>query len=365
MQTESVHVPALAPAGPMEWALDKFRQHPKTSVVSAATLWGGAIVLHHFFSIGYLPVLAVSDLLGVAMASAAIGLILLLVVMVLLVFPGLMLIYWRRQGIGPKTVVRLQTDQPLHRRWKHRSYALTSAAAALLAAGVYGVVLFYTDVPYLLIFLLLPPLVAAVALETPYRESFVIKPLKKLPALFLFQVYCYVLSWSFTALILLLWQYERDTIFLANTALLVIAAIFLHMVMLAVVDMPGRVKFVVPLLTTIYILVFTSSLSIGAGRIINFFGLGQISRADIALTKTGCDTVNAIWSKRPCVVVNGGNPSSYLLADVDLVTRIGPHYVLGERGVVADLKDRHLIRVAVRSEDVLGWARVREEKAPR
>ncbi|ALN78269.1 hypothetical protein [Lysobacter antibioticus] len=365
MQTESVHVPASAPAGFMEWVLDKFKQHPKTTVVSAATLWGGAIVLHHFFRIGYLPVLAVSDLLGVVIASAAIGLILLAAVTVLLVLPGLMLIFWRRAGIGPKTIVRLRADRPFRRRWKHTSYALTSAAAALLAVAVYSVVLLYVEVPYLIFLFLVPPMAAVVMLETPYRESFVIRPLRKLPALFLFQLYCYVLAWSFIALILLLWQYERDTTFLANTAMLVVAAIFLHLVMLAVADMPGRAKIVVPMLMVIYVLVFTSSLSIGAGRIISFFGLGQISRVDIALTKAGCDTVNAIWSKRPCVVVSGGSPSSYLLPDVDLVTRIGPHYLLGERGVVTDLEDRRLIRVAVRSEDVLGWARVREEKAPR
>lgn len=369
MQTESVHVPASMPEGPMEWALDKFKQHPKTSVVSAAALLGGAIVLHHFVRIGYLPVLAVSDLIGVVIASAAMGLILLATVTVLLVLPGLMLVFWRRAGIGPKTIVRLRADRPFRRRWKHTSYALTSAAAALLAVAVYSGMLLYVEVPYfifLLLFLfMVPAMTAMVMLETPYRESFVIGPLRKLPALFLFQFYWYVLAWSFIALILLLWQYEPSTTFLANTAILVAAAIVLHLAMLVVADMSGRAKIVVPVLMVVYVLVFTSSPSIGAERIISFFGLGQISRVDIALTKAGCDTVNAIWSKRPCVVVRGGNPSSYLLPDVDLVTRIGPHYLLGERGVVADLEDRRLIRVAVRSEDVLGWARVREEKAPR
>jgi hypothetical protein len=364
VQKESVHVAASVPPVPMEWALDRFRQHPKTVAVSAATLWGGAIVLHHFFRIGYLPVLAITDLLGVVIASAAIGLILLLVVMVLLVFPGLMLIFWRRQGIGPKTVVRLRADQPFRRRWKHGSYALTSAAAAVLAAAVYSAMLLYVKVPYLLVLVLVPPLTALVMLETPRRDSFVIQPLRKLPGLFLFQFYCYVLAWAFIALILLLWQHEPSATFFANTAILVVTAIFLHLVMLAVADMPGRAKIVVPVLVVAYVLVFTSSLSIGAGRIIGFFGLGQVSRVDIALTKSGCDTVNAIWSKRPCVAVSGGNPNSYLLADVDLVTRIGPHYLIGERGVVADLKDRRLIRIAVRSEDVLGWARVREESSP-
>ena len=57
------------PATRLAWLSERFRQHPKTGVLSLAVVWGGAIVLHHFYSIVYLPVLAMSDLLGVAMAD--------------------------------------------------------------------------------------------------------------------------------------------------------------------------------------------------------------------------------------------------------------------------------------------------------
>ncbi|MBX9401116.1 hypothetical protein K4L06_07300 [Lysobacter sp. BMK333-48F3] len=351
------------PVARLAWLLDRFRQHPKTGVLSLAVVWGGAIVLHHFYRIGYLPVLAMSDLLGVAMASAAIGLILLVSVAVAMIAPGLMLVYWRRSGVGPRNAVLLRADQAFRSRWKHRDYAWLSAAAAAVGLAAYIAMLYY-DRGYLLFVCMIPPMVVAIMLETPLRHRFVIAPSRSRWVTLFFLSYCYTVAWAFTLMVVLLWREDDGDTFLAKAAGLAIGAVVLHLVMLRTADMPRSTRVLIPAMLVLYVLVFTSSLSTGASRIVNFFGLGQIPRVDIALTKSGCDTVNAVWSKRPCVAVGGRDPSAYLLADVDLVTRIGPHYLVGERGTVADLENRRLLRVAVRSEDVLGWARVRDDNPP-
>lgn len=365
MQTEMLRNPMLISEGFRAWLLEKSKQHPVGAALVLATLSGGSIVLYHFYTISYLPVLAVSDLVGVVMASATIGLLVLIAIAAFLMAPGLLLVYWRRHGIGSATSSRCQEGRVVKQRWKHSEFAMVTASAAIVAVAALSMSLYLEVFLYVFLVALVVPLTVFVSLELSVKRALVTEVLRKRSALFCFQLCCYFIVWSYTALLMLLWPDQKTADFFAVAALLVVGAIVLHLVILRTADMKTSAKFVVPTLTVVYLVVFTGLVPAIANRTIGYLALGHISRVDIALTKTGCDTVNAIWSKRPCVMVTGGSPDSFLLPDVDLLTRIGPQYLIAERGTVANLQSRRSLRIAIRSEDVLGWARVKKENPPK
>lgn len=402
-------------AGIEAWAISQLKAHPKSSLALISTVWGGAIVLHHFARIGHLPILALPDLAGVVLASAVIGFAALLAVMVLLVAPGLMLLYWYRQGVRAKSIfccgaarrrptvmagiglsvlaalvvavayaatlampvflllpvfalaycwyyrlwprqLRCFISRATRRRTNPISYFLLSALAALLAAAAYAAMLlhFHWLATWLIASALLP-MAVAIGLETPLRER-VIGWLRPQPVFVVFQFVCYLIAWAIMTPMLLLWRYEPDHVVIRNVAIMTAMTLLLHLVIFATEKMPIRHRLIAPTAVIVYLMIFTNVPSIGASRVIAFFGLGEVPKINLILTKQGCDTVNTAWARRPCVVT-GHHSGAYLLADVDLLTRIGPHYVLAQRDSSIRTVDPQAPRVAVRGDDVLGWSR--------
>lgn len=348
---------SAGPWGGIEaWAISQVKEHPKSTLALVSTLWGGAIVLNHFARIGHLPVLALADLAGVVLASAVVGFAALLAVAILLIAPGLPLLYWYRQGIRPKSVFFCEAVRADDDKGEERTYLALSVAAALLSAASYAAMLFRYD--WLLGWLpafAVPPLLIAAGLETGLRER-IIRTLRSRWLFFAFQGLCYLICWAIMTPIVLLWQHESEEVAINNLMILVGMTIFLHLIIFATDKTSIRVRLITPALVVVYLLILTNAPSIGASRVIGLFGLGEVSKVDIVLTKQGCDTVNTAWPRRPCVVT-GANSGAYLLADVDLLMRIGPQYVLAQRDGSVSKVDLRAPRVAIRSEDVLGWSK--------
>lgn len=357
----------------LDWLLSNFKKHPKSAFLTLATLWGGFIILLHFYRTGYLPMLALSDLFGVVLAAAVIGASFLFAMGFVILLPGYVLVQWATLGMGPRNRIYLRDGVKFKLVWKYSSLALCTIAAALMTALFYVAVLAFASewlnqnswlVPVVLTGSGLAMVVIWGVADTEAGRPFIVARLRSGFAFFLFQLVCYLFWWVYAALIVLFWADSDGWRLAINLIYLLVVPIFMHVITLAVADKSARTRAVVAVVPVLFFALATSSLTSWQKKIIAHFDLGEISRVNVVLDKIGCDTVNTAWSKRPCVVVQG-NAQAFLLADVDLITRIGPLYVIGESGTVKDLEDRRLIRVAIRSENVLGWSRVPTAKPPR
>ena len=92
---------------------------------------------------------------------------------------------------------------------------------------------------------------------------------------------------------------------------------------------------------------------------VNRFGLGNIPNAELILTKEGCDIVRATWPEGTCNPAQVDNASAYKLEKIDVLTRIGPQFLLTAPG---GINDKSKPRFTLSSEHVLSWSRVLEPK---
>ncbi|BAV95792.1 hypothetical protein [Lysobacter enzymogenes] len=369
--TENTDVPG---GKVLDWLILQFRQHPKSAVLTTSMLWGGMIILLHFYRIGYLPILALPDLFGVVLSAAAMGALLVLSVCFIMLIPGLALVHWARCGMGPRknSVVREGKRPVFH--WRYQNFALCTVAGAVAAALIYGALFASFDVWLEAVPWLITALVTAAGLcvgliwvvaDTDFGKRWVVDPSRCWWKFLLLQVLSYFFWWAYAALMLLFWANRTGWDMALNVVILLVLSVFLHLLMLAVSKRSARTKAVAVLGIVCYFTLATNSLTSWQSRIVAHFDLGEVSHVNLILDRTGCDAVNSAWSKRPCVVVQGGSPQAYLLYDVDLITRVGPFYVVGESGAVNDLEDRRLLRVAIKGDNVLGWSRIRSEKSPK
>lgn len=357
----------------LDWLLANFKNYPKGAFLTSAMLWGGLIILLHFYRTSYLPILALSDLLGVALTAAVIGASFLFATAFVILLPGYALAQWAALGVGPRDRMHLRDGVKFKPLWKYKSLAQCTVAAAVITALSYAGLLAFASEWLIRTSWLMPAVLAVSGLtmvlawsvaDTDVGQRLVIARLQSVPAFFAFQFVCYLFWWAYAALIVLFWADNDGWNLAANLVYLLVVPIFIHLMILAVANKSAKTRVIAAAVPVLFFALATSLLTSWQKKIMAHFDLGEVSRINLMLDKAGCDTVNAAWSKRPCVVVQG-NAQAFLLADVDLITRIGPLYVIGESGAVKDLEDRRLVRVAIRSENVLGWSRVPSEKPPR
>ena len=91
-----------------------------------------------------------------------------------------------------------------------------------------------------------------------------------------------------------------------------------------------------------------------ADNAVERFGLGNMRNVVLITTRQGCAIAQAAWPQLTCSPAKAKDAHAYRLENVDLLTRIGPQFLVTPPGGLAD---RSLPRFTLPADQVLSWSR--------
>lgn len=91
-----------------------------------------------------------------------------------------------------------------------------------------------------------------------------------------------------------------------------------------------------------------------ADNAVERFGLGNMRNVVLITTRQGCEIARAAWPQLTCRPAKAKDGYAYRLENVDLLTRIGPQFLVAPPG---GSTDRSLPRFTLPADQVLSWSR--------
>lgn len=367
-------------------------------ILSHWALWlpslGGALLVLHFWRIGYTPSLSLADIgtvLAAMLAFAAIGLV---VFAGLLLLPVFFLSEWAEAGVmrGPPAPVpdharpsdrarrareRRTARGKRPRNADHSVFRMDFSAGSMpsfVSAGVTSfavyallVVVAYESklisvstavlaafAPFAAIEMLLVMFANAACLRRRLRM------LRRHRQQWLLLFVLYMGTWPMVLLPFLSMQasYLESRSFYFALALLLVP--FLHWLWFVTLRANKPVLWLIKTSLIVMILLFTGLPKAATDVAMNTFGLGMLPHVNLVLTARGCDIAQAAWPQGACVPQRKQGVEAYRLENVEVLTRIGAHVYVGAPGA---MNDESLPRFPIPSGEVLSWRRMPPPKA--
>lgn len=375
-----------------------------------APLLGSAGALIHFWRIGYTPSLSLSDLGTVIGAFLLFSLYALALIVVILLAPAAMIHYLVRCHVLPAPPKRSAAKgntkglrsfrsmavatTPLHEKGEKnngnrrakQAVATSNAnraspgvtaslilfeiavAGALALAALQGAVAFidkcrpWTHAPMWVLYGggLIAILVTAYVADSSWARLH-LKALRRTrvraPMLFLMYLGYWLAFFALTVGTLPGVLQSVGTVF----AVLIVAFILvLHWLLYTTLRMHGTTRFKMLGMGCLLVMAYAKLPLLIVDSAVNRFGLGHMRNVELVTTRNGCEIAQAVWPQLACQPLQPGTTSVYRLGKVDVLTRIGPQFLLAPPGGIADPA---LPRFTLSSEYVLSWARPRKAKA--
>ena len=368
------------------------------SMLWLAPLLGSLMLLVHFWRVGYLPALSFSEL-GVVLGAFGLFVAMGLVAALLLVlFPVWMLFSWTAQSLLPappkgRSSAQVPKRRSLSRRpiplvgsgasaAKRRTFSLKVAPGGLglfLASSATAVVL--SIAALLLIPPLLPSSWAGVAIMALWAVGIIIplavevwmqiglspRAMRRMRArLWQFALLLVLYLFLWPAWMVLLASFdawpETTTAWMLSAMFALIGVPWMHWMWYATMRGRGTIVLEVRVVTSVAILLCTGLAMPLLDGAASAYGFGMMRKVDLVLSARGCAILKEALPGHACVPLpaKGDDESRvYRLHGVDVLTRIGAHYVIAPAG---GIDDRSLPRLAMPAEDVHALMRSIEVK---
>lgn len=142
-------------------------------------------------------------------------------------------------------------------------------------------------------------------------------------------------------------------------ALVVTIILMLHWLAYTTLRMHGTTRFKMLAVGCLMVMAYAKLPLFIVDNAVNRFGLGNMRNVDLITTAKGCEIARTAWPKLACQPLQSVSASIYRLGKVDVLTRIGPQFLLAPPGGIGD---RTLPRFTLPSEHVLSWVRAADAK---
>ncbi|SDQ20404.1 hypothetical protein SAMN05428982_0075 [Pseudoxanthomonas sp. CF385] len=316
-------------------------------------LFGGGLLLAHFYKIGYLPRFDLASLMGTIAGVAGLGFLFLMVMSMLLVLPGLVLQLSDEAGIIEKMPRRVPADSEdrtavLEKRktllinWAIGSFAAVVAMSTLVLSDppdwlVSGVI-WASMVVWLLVWMLAEVFGFGVLKQARWWSCF-----------HFFISFLLFGTMSFTFLYAL-GNVGQQAGSLLNISIILVIVLLVQCAVYFSQGEPLKVRAAMVGCLALMLLVASSLSNFYSERISTFFQFGMMRNAELIVTEKGC----AILSAAAAANVRCKDPKSTeglrSTGAVDIWTRVGADTLLSAPNT---LGDKGSMRVLLPNEEVL------------
>ncbi|TXH68535.1 MAG: hypothetical protein E6Q88_09905 [Lysobacteraceae bacterium] len=349
-----------------------------------ATPLAGLMLLAHFWRVGHLPALSFSEL-GVVLAAFGLFVVMGLAVALLLILLPVYMLFsstehslmpappkQRRPAQGPKRRSLSRRPLPIVESdatvAKRRTFSLKVAPGAFglfVATSVTAVALSMAAL------LLMPPewrvssimglwwfgLLLPFAVEMWAQIGLSARALRRMRRVlpqFVLMLALYLFLWP-AWIVLLTWfdAWPESVLGWVVTAMVALLwAPWMHWLWYATMRRRGAIVTEVRVVTSIVVLLYAGLATPLIDGAASAYGFGMLRKVDLLLSARGCAIVRVALPGQACIPAPTPGDAAlrmYRLRGVDVLTRIGAHYVIAPAG---GIDDRSLLRVTLPADEV-------------